>query len=630
MEFNTPFMEVKDLNEGTKERGEKNYGLRNPTVDFKSSKGGFAENQNVMFDKDTGAVEFDYEERYASRLSKSSLRLTVKEKPPKSKLGIKKPPIVLGEVFINLVTLLRNRRLRYDITLMKGLVGDKVKPERERRRTLNITSMSATRNIHVSIYIEMTPYVKTGIRLKELMLDASEAHGTEFGACPWVAGHVHKAKIFCFHMTMSEFRGQGTLRDRSEDGVNVRLKLRGADAKGNYVERIRNSTREDAGSFDLWIKDSLTGMRSSYIIFEVRSKRLFSTTWTPLCGVMLPLRDILRPVANGKAKEIWFRNDENDEGCVQLHGLDAAGVGSDYPPVNAFLRFKYDVICAPADFVPDSVLDRIQYYVPNEMRDGVVAKGKIRSVSSPPAAKGPSSSGSKRLIRRRSLADTYERKFHTKLSSSQSSMLDALQAARNLVKSKQMSRDEYQSFESVLKLEARLPGLASFLGASGSVTKSPAIEAFDELRSAVRRKNLRLINAALCKLASCKVPPEDEIRASGAGRLLDKISKHLKNEDARSQARSIMSKWKHELKRQRSTVKVGKNVFRDATSPVPVHASKGDATHRKVKNALRRLMSMGFERGDATNALQSSNGDANRAAAMLLSDRKGGGHHRGA
>jgi len=207
-------------------------------------------------------------------------------------------------------------------------------------------------------------------------------------------------------------------------------------------------------------------------------------------------------------------------------------------------------------------------------------------------------------------------------------MLDALEEARSLVRARRMSQAEFDSFASILKVEAKLPGLSTILRSTSSSESSSSsgntdtivLKLFVSLRRALRRKDLTVVHALLRDIYKCDVPSMDTIKTSGMGRLLDKVSKRIKDRQTKDLAGTIMRKWKGILRQRRASSRPGKRVFMKATAPV-ARARHGH------DGPLARLLSMGFEKSNAMSALHSSGGDLDRAVAMLVSEGHTGVGH---
>ena len=219
-----------------------NFGVENPKFTYEASRGGGWEDKDgVFFDEVQGAVEFDYEEREMSRIRESNLRITLLDSSTKR-------GVILGEIFVNLLTLLSNRCLTYDLTLMHGEAGHKFRgsnSKEERAKLIHAVQRSQIngerRNFHVVIHVEMSPYIKTGIKMFDVRLDSAQKHVGEFGTCPWAEYHMSSVRLRWHHATFQDL-AKGRVKFEEDASAKFKLQLKGSSRSGDYSESLPTSS----------------------------------------------------------------------------------------------------------------------------------------------------------------------------------------------------------------------------------------------------------------------------------------------------------------------------------------------------------------------------------------------------
>ena len=533
--------------------GTKNYGVENPKFTYKASRGGGWERRDgVFFDEVAGAVEFDYEERDMSRIAESSsLRITILD-------SSRKDGVILGEVFVNLLTLLVNRCLTYDLTCMHGEAGHKFRSSNTKHQrddlihAVNRSQINGERrNFHVVINIEMSPYVQTGIKMNDVRLDSTHKFVDEFGECPWAEFHMSRVRLRWHHATFQDI-AKCRVKFEEDATAHFDLKLKGKSSNGNYSESLPSSSDRI-----MWLKDSLLGMRTSFLIFELQSKGFFSTHWKTIGTAMVPLRHVFDKNTDDKA--VWFFDPVENKGYVQMRT-------SKTKRLNAFVRFQYKLLKHPDTFVTDikHVYDHPVLYVTNDAKDGIVPV--IRESASSLSSSSPRSSS----MRKSSLADCYIKKKGIHLSKSQNSVLDAIDAAYDMYKNAQMSKDDLKTHIKTLSGDAGLPGLKDVISKYYKNNQSPSecslSRSTKRLRNSIHIKDMKQAHTILTQMKSMEVPSVKELKTTGAGRLLDTISKRMRDKSIRNKAQEIITKWKSELKLRRGATSGGKKILRTALS----------------------------------------------------------------
>ena len=216
--------------------------MENPKFTYEASRGGGWEDKDgVFFDEVQGAVEFDYEEREMSRIRESNLRITLLDSSTKR-------GVILGEIFVNLLTLLSNRCLTYDLTLMHGEAGHKFRgsnSKEERAKLIHAVQRSQIngerRNFHVVIHVEMSPYIKTGIKMFDVRLDSAQKHVGEFGTCPWAEYHMSSVRLRWHHATFQDL-AKGRVKFEEDASAKFKLQLKGSSRSGDYSESLPTSS----------------------------------------------------------------------------------------------------------------------------------------------------------------------------------------------------------------------------------------------------------------------------------------------------------------------------------------------------------------------------------------------------
>ena len=168
-----------------------------------------------------------------------------------------------------------------------------------------------------------------------------------------------------------------------------------------------------------------------------------------------------------------------------------------------------------------------------------------------------------------SLADVYVKKKGLRLSKSQNSVLDAIDAAYDMYSKAQMSEEDLQTHVKTLSDDAGLPGLRAVISnyyknEKRSDDVSELYKSTKKLRHSIHEKDFNKAQQVLSRMAKMSVPSVKQLKLTGAGRLLDTISKRIRNKELRNQALKIISTWKSELKLRRS--KSGKKMLRHALS----------------------------------------------------------------
>ena len=168
-----------------------------------------------------------------------------------------------------------------------------------------------------------------------------------------------------------------------------------------------------------------------------------------------------------------------------------------------------------------------------------------------------------------SLADVYVKNKGIRLSKSQNSVLDAIDAAYDMYSKAQMSQEDLQTHVKTLSDDAGLPGLRAVISnyyknEKRSDDVSELYKSTKKLRHSIHEKDFNMAQQVLSRMAKMSVPSVKQLKLTGAGRLLDTISKRIRNKELRNQALKIISTWKSELKLRRS--KSGKKMLHHALS----------------------------------------------------------------
>ena len=565
-QFETPWHKCEASKSG-------NFGVENPKFTYEASRGGGWDNRDGVFFDDgagEGAVEFDYEEREMSRIRESNLRITLLD-------SSRKHGVVLGEIFVNLLTLLANRCLTYDLTLMHGEAGHKFRGSNskdQRNDLIHAVQRSQIngekRNFHVVIHIEMSPYIETGIKMFDVRLDSKQKHVGEFGTCPWVKYSMSSVRLRWHHATFQDI-AKGRVKFEEDASAKFKLKMNPQDRSGNYAEclpsssdrvvRCRECSRIKLIDYNLnhktqvRLKDSLLGMRTSFLIFELQSKSFFAAHWSTFATGMVPLRQIYDKTAKDDA--VWYFDASENKGYVQMRDAKST------KKLNAFVRFQYKILKAPDAFVVDvkSIRNNAVLYVANDSKDGIVSVNRESILASP------------RPSRRRlnSLADVYVKNKGIHLSKSQNSVLDAIDAAYDMYSKAQMSQEDLNTHIKTLSDDAGLPGLRTVISKyyKNSHTKksddaSELYMSTKSLRRSIHEKDLKKSQQILRQISKMSTPTVKQLKLTGAGRLLDTISKRIKDKDMRDQALQIITSWKIDLKLRQS--QKGKKILNRALS----------------------------------------------------------------
>ena len=176
-----------------------------------------------------------------SRIRESNLRITLLDSTTKR-------GVILGEIFVNLLTLLANRCLTYDLTLMYGEAGHKFRgtnSKKQRDKLVHAVQRSQIngerRNFHVVIHVEMSPYIKTGLKMFDVRLDSAQSHVSEFGPCPWAEYHMSSVRLRWHHATFQDI-AKGRVKFEEDASAKFKLKLNHSNRSGDYSESLPSSS----------------------------------------------------------------------------------------------------------------------------------------------------------------------------------------------------------------------------------------------------------------------------------------------------------------------------------------------------------------------------------------------------
>ena len=132
-----------------------------------------------------------------------------------------------------------------------------------------------------------------------------------------------------------------------------------------------------------------------------------------------------------------------------------------------------------------------------------------------------------------------------------------------------MSQEDLKTHVKTLSDDAGLPGLRAVISNYYKNEKrsdgvSELYKSTKKLRHSIHEKDFNKAQQVLSRMAKMSVPSVKQLKLTGAGRLLDTISKRIRNKELRNQALKIISTWKSELRFRQS--KRGKNMLRHALS----------------------------------------------------------------